>query len=108
MHALSIDRDRNELRAGSPKRGMSSEVAGLLDGNAVIRLEQYRGCKPKRGLRTRHDEDLISHASHRTRRTKMLGDRDAEATATRRGRHTPTGPAFPRAPRERDRKSTRL
>jgi hypothetical protein len=79
-----IDRHRDELRAGGPQRATRAEVAGLLDGDAVVRLEQRRCREPQRRLRSGDDEHLIGDAPHRPRRTEMLGDRDAKAAHSRR------------------------
>ena len=107
IQALRIDRHRDELRAGGPKRAMRAEVAGLLDRDAVIRLEQRRGREPERRLGSGHDEHLIGHAPHRPRRHGDARRSQREGHAARPDRCTTTVPESPRARDERPDSPTR-
>jgi hypothetical protein len=78
VQALGIDWHRDELRAGGPKRTMGAEVARLLDGDTVMRLEQCGGSEPERRLGSGHDEHLIGLAPDRPRGAEMLGNGDAK------------------------------
>jgi hypothetical protein len=79
MQAFFVHRHRNELRAGSPKRAVRSEVSGLLDRDAIVRLEQRRRGESECRLRAWYDEDLIGLTPHGPRSPEMLGDGDAKA-----------------------------
>ena len=85
VQALRVNRHRDELCARRPKRAMGAEVTGLLDRDAVIRLEQRGGSEPERRLRSGHDEYLFGLAPDRPGGTEMLGDSDPKARASPAG-----------------------
>src|SRR5690348_10121215 len=81
VQAFRIDRHRDEPGDGGLERAMCSEVAGLLDGHAVARLEQG-GRDPECRLGPGYDQHLISLAADCARGTEVLGDSDARLRRT--------------------------
>ena len=59
---LVIDRHADQLRARRLEDLPGSEVAGLLDGDAIARIEQHARDKVQPLLRAGHDDDLIGIA----------------------------------------------